>query len=74
MTGFGNSVFPFNLVISVFSNVKFMLIRVEHEPESQVAEETKERSMVTGLRPIYVMFFKFLLISFHMKNNDDMLL
>ena len=26
----------------------------------------------TGLRPIYVMFFKFLLISFQMKNNDDM--
>ena len=26
----------------------------------------------TGLRPIYVMFFKFLPISFQMKNNDDM--
>ena len=26
----------------------------------------------TGLRPIYVMFFKFLLISFQMKNNDNM--
>ena len=28
----------------------------------------------TGLRPIYVKFFKFLLIGFQMKNNDDMLL
>ena len=26
----------------------------------------------TGLRAIYVMFFKFLQISFQMKNNDDM--
>ena len=26
----------------------------------------------TGLRPIYVMFFKLLPISFQMKNNDDM--
>ena len=26
----------------------------------------------TGLRPIYVMFFKFLPISFQMKNNDEM--
>ena len=26
----------------------------------------------TGLRPIYVMFFRFLPISFQMKNNDDM--
>ena len=26
----------------------------------------------TGLRPIYVIFFKFLPISFQMKNNDDM--
>ena len=26
----------------------------------------------TGLRPIYVMFFNFLPISFQMKNNDDM--
>ena len=25
----------------------------------------------TCLRPIYVMFFKFLVISFQMKNNDD---
>ena len=29
-------------------------------------------SDVTGLRLIYVMFFKFLPISFQMKNNDDM--
>ena len=28
-------------------------------------------SFYTGLRPIYVMFFKFLSISFQMKNNDD---
>ena len=28
---------------------------------------------ITGLRPIYMMFFKFLLIRFQMKNNDDML-
>ena len=27
---------------------------------------------LTGLRPIYVMFFKFLPISLQMKNNDDM--
>ena len=27
---------------------------------------------ITGLRPIYVMFFKFLLVSFQMNNNDDM--
>ena len=27
---------------------------------------------VIRLRPIYVMFFKFLPISFQMKNNDDM--
>ena len=26
----------------------------------------------TGLRPIYVIFFEFLPISFQMKNNDDM--
>ena len=26
----------------------------------------------TGLRPIYVMFFKVLPISFQMKNNDEM--
>ena len=26
----------------------------------------------TGLRPIYVIFFKFLPYSFQMKNNDDM--
>ena len=26
----------------------------------------------TGLRPIYVVFFEFLPISFQMKNNDDM--
>ena len=26
----------------------------------------------TGLRPIYVIFFAFLPISFQMKNNDDM--
>ena len=25
----------------------------------------------TGLRPIYVIFFEFLPISFQMKNNDD---
>ena len=28
----------------------------------------------TGLRPIYVIFFEFLPISFQMKNNDDMTL
>ena len=28
-------------------------------------------TVYTGLRPICVMFFKFLLISFQMKNNDD---
>ena len=28
--------------------------------------------IITGLRPIYVIFFKFLPISFQMKNNDDM--
>ena len=28
--------------------------------------------IATGLRPIYVMFFKFLPINFQMKNNDDM--
>ena len=28
--------------------------------------------MGTGLRPIYVMFFKYLPISFQMKNNDEM--
>ena len=27
---------------------------------------------VTGLRPIYMIFFEFLPISFQMKNNDDM--
>ena len=27
---------------------------------------------LTGLRPIYVIFFDFLPISFQMKNNDDM--
>ena len=26
----------------------------------------------TGLRPIYVIFFEFLPISFKIKNNDDM--
>ena len=26
----------------------------------------------TGLRPFYLIFFTFLLISFEMKNNDDM--
>ena len=29
-------------------------------------------SNATGLRPIYVMFFKILHISFQMKNNDEM--
>ena len=27
----------------------------------------------TGLRPVYVIIFKFLLISFQMQNNDDMI-
>ena len=30
------------------------------------------KKIIMGLRPIYVMFFKFLPISFQMKNNDDM--
>ena len=36
--------------------------------------DTFQHSVVkdTGLRPIYLMFFKFLPISFHIKNNDDM--
>ena len=29
--------------------------------------------IITGLRPIYVIFFKFLPISFQMKNNDEAL-
>ena len=35
-------------------------------------EDPIKNEGTTGLRPIYVMFFRFLLISFQMKNNDDM--
>ena len=39
-------------------HLKFAHISVDNSP--------------TGLRPIYVMFFKFLPIRFQMKNNGDM--
>ena len=32
----------------------------------------KRHKNATGLRPIYVIFFEFLPISFQMKHNDDM--
>ena len=32
----------------------------------------KKIFLAMGLRSIYVMFFKFLLISFQIKNNDDL--
>ena len=35
-------------------------------------EDPIKNEDATGLRPIYVMFFKFFPISFRMKNNDDM--
>ena len=44
-----------------------------HGPVTSKSEEDPvENEGATGLRPIYMMFFKFLLISFQMKNNDDM--
>ena len=39
---------------------------------SLVVTSRNDKKLSTGLRPIYVMFFKFLPISFQMKNNDDM--
>ena len=35
-------------------------------------EDPIKNESATGLRPIYVIFFELLPISFQMKNNDDM--
>ena len=48
--------------------------RIERMHVICLFEKTKQKNnnSTTGLRPIYVMFFKFLPVSFQMKINDDM--
>ena len=79
---------PITVVINVFHTCKntelkvykFMSIQnqeehIGHVKQSKVTDFRIAHFYImqsTGLRPIYVMFFKFLPISFQMKNKDDM--
>ena len=57
-----------------FSHYKSMETLSCHSNQSSYPTKIKNITFVdgTGLRPIYVIFFEFLPISFQMKNNDDM--
>ena len=54
----------------LFCNERDFMTSLSDDNQADINEKLNSTS--TGLRPIYVIFFEFLPISFQMKNNDDM--